>query len=85
MRDGIDYSLVEKRYPLRHFGAMNNKLSILVTGSDGFLGRHLVPYLAERGHRVIAASRSALLFEDPSIISARLPDLSLPFDCLPLL
>jgi nucleoside-diphosphate-sugar epimerase len=64
---------------------MNDKLTVLVTGSDGFLGRHLVPYLAEQGHGVIAASRSAPPFKDPSIISARLPDLSLPFDWLPLL
>ena len=64
---------------------MNDKLSVLVTGSDGFLGRHLVPYLTQRGHTVIAASRSARPFEDPNIISAKLPDLSLPFDWHPLL
>jgi nucleoside-diphosphate-sugar epimerase len=30
---------------------------ILVTGASGFIGRALVPYLAERGHAVRAASR----------------------------
>ena len=56
-----------------------------MTGSDGFIGRHLVPYLVRRGYRVIAASRLAATFEDPNIIGARLPDLSQPFDWEPLL
>jgi hypothetical protein len=34
---------------------MNAQYCVLVTGSDGFLGRQL-PYLAERGCRVTAAS-----------------------------
>jgi nucleoside-diphosphate-sugar epimerase len=67
------------------YAAMNDKISILVTGSDGFIGRHLVPYLAARGYRVIAASRSVTAFEDPDIVFARLPDLSKPFDWQPLL
>jgi nucleoside-diphosphate-sugar epimerase len=64
---------------------MNDKISILVTGSDGFIGRHLVPYLAARGYRVIAASRSVIAFQDPDIVFAQLPDLSQPFDWQPLL
>src|SRR5215813_12976944 len=63
---------------------MGDKLTVLVTGSDGFIGRHLVPYLAEQGHSVIAASRSVLT-EGPNITPARLPDLSRPFDWKPLL
>ena len=31
---------------------MNIDYRVLVTGSDGFIGRHLVPYLAERGFKV---------------------------------
>jgi UDP-glucose 4-epimerase len=57
----------------------------LVTGSDGFVGRHLVPYLAQRGYRVLAASRSAARFENPDISGIALPDLSQPFDWQPLL
>lgn len=64
---------------------MNDQIRVLVTGSDGFLGRHLVPYLARRGYRVIAASRSAHRFEDPNIVGAKLSDLSQPFDWEPLL
>jgi nucleoside-diphosphate-sugar epimerase len=64
---------------------MNEKTSVLVTGCDGFIGRHLVPYLAAQGHQVIAASRVAHGFESPNIVFARLPDLSAPFDWQPFL
>jgi UDP-glucose 4-epimerase len=64
---------------------MSDQTSVLVTGSDGFVGRHLVPYLAAQGYKVIAASRAASTFEDPSITVVPLPDLSKPFDWLPLL
>jgi UDP-glucose 4-epimerase len=63
---------------------MTDKTKVLVTGSDGFIGRHLVPYLARHGFKVIAASRS---FETSrhNISTAPLPDLSAPFDWAPLL
>ncbi len=64
---------------------MNDKTRVLVTGADGFVGRHLVPYLAEQGYKVIAASRGAPVLEGPNIVAARLPDLSGPFDWRPLL
>jgi UDP-glucose 4-epimerase len=64
---------------------MNDRISVLVTGSNGFIGRHLVRYLAARGYRVIAASRNAHDFGDPNIVPARLPDLFTPFDWQPLL
>jgi nucleoside-diphosphate-sugar epimerase len=63
---------------------MKSATTVLVTGSDGFIGRHLVPYLAARGHKVIAASRSACA-ERPNIKLIRVPDLSRPFDWEPLL
>src|SRR5215468_7494267 len=63
---------------------MGDRLTVLVTGSDGFIGRHLVPYLAEQGHSVIAASRSALI-DGSNVTPARLPDLSRPIDWKPLL
>jgi UDP-glucose 4-epimerase len=56
-----------------------------VTGSDGFLGRHLVAYLAAQGFKVIAASRATSFFTVPNIVAAPLPDLSTPFDWQPLL
>src|SRR5207302_5349504 len=64
---------------------MNEKKRVLVTGADGFIGRHLVAYLAARGYKVIAASRTASTFKDSNIVTVPLPDLSLPFDWLPLL
>jgi nucleoside-diphosphate-sugar epimerase len=64
---------------------MNDQTRVLVTGSDGFVGRHLVPYLASRGYKVIAASRGAPSFEDPNIKAVLLPDLSMPCDWRPLL
>lgn len=56
-----------------------------MTGADGFVGRHLVPFLAQRGYTVVAASRAAALFDSPNIVSVKLPDLSKPFDWSPLL
>ena len=64
---------------------MNDKSTILVTGCHGFLGRHLVPYLVARGHRVIAASRSATTPGSPNIVPAQVPDLSISFDWKPFL
>src|SRR4051812_30208748 len=34
-------------------------MRVLVTGADGFVGRHLVPRLVERGHQVVAGCRPA--------------------------
>jgi nucleoside-diphosphate-sugar epimerase len=64
---------------------MNDQITVLVTGSGGFIGRHLVPYLAAQGYKVIAASRTAPAFEGPDIAVVPLPDLSKPFDWQPLL
>src|ERR1700693_1594879 len=64
---------------------MNEKISVLVTGCDGFIGRHLVPHLAALGHKVIAASRTTTDFKAPNIVFIRLPDLSMPFDWQPVL
>jgi len=61
------------------------KPRVLVTGADGFIGRHLVPYLAAQGYRVIAASRTTTTFENPNVSSILLPDLSKLFDWSPLL
>jgi UDP-glucose 4-epimerase len=64
---------------------MNDRTRVLVTGADGFVGRHLVPYLAAQGYRVIAASRTVSCSKNPDISSAALPDLAHPFDWQPLL
>jgi len=64
---------------------MDDRKTVLVTGSDGFIGRHLVPYLASRDYGVIAASRRAFNFDHPHVKAIALPDLSTPFDWEPLL
>jgi nucleoside-diphosphate-sugar epimerase len=66
-------------------GCNKEKPRVLVTGADGFVGRHLVPYLAMQGYTVIAASRAAFTFDNPNIAAVSLPDLSNLFDWQPLL
>ncbi|WP_213770090.1 NAD-dependent epimerase/dehydratase family protein [Bradyrhizobium sp. dw_78] len=64
---------------------MSDQSRVLVTGADGFVGRHLVPFLAKRGYRVVAASRAAVRFDEPTVVNVELPDLSKPFNWQPLL
>jgi nucleoside-diphosphate-sugar epimerase len=64
---------------------MNDQATVLVTGAGGFIGRHLVPFLAAQGYNVIAASRTAFPFECPNTITVPIPDLSTTFDWQPLL
>jgi uncharacterized protein YbjT (DUF2867 family) len=59
--------------------------TVLVTGAGGFVGRHLVPYLAARGYKVIAASRTAANFDNPNVSGVSLPDISKLFDWRPFL
>lgn len=51
------------RHDLRaHLAAPDRPMKVLVTGSRGLIGRHLIPYLAAGGHRTIRLARRA----DPS-------------------
>jgi nucleoside-diphosphate-sugar epimerase len=63
---------------------MKAQSTVLVTGPDGFVGRHLVPYLAGRGYKVTAASRTKTAFEQGNPVAAPLPDLAKPADWEPL-
>jgi nucleoside-diphosphate-sugar epimerase len=63
----------------------SKRTRVLVTGADGFVGRHLVPYLVGQGYAVIAASRAAANFDNPHVTAIPLPDLSRLFDWQPLL
>lgn len=64
---------------------IKEKPRVLVTGADGFAGRHLIPYLARQGYTVIAASRAESTFEQPNVATVRLPDISKLFDWQPIL
>ena len=61
------------------------KTRVLVTGADGFVGRHLVPHLITQGYSVVAASRAVTAFDDPDVTAVPLADLSQMFDWQPLL
>jgi nucleoside-diphosphate-sugar epimerase len=63
----------------------SKKTRVLVTGADGFVGRHLVPHLVAQGYAVIAASRAVTSFDSPDVTAIPLPDLSRLFDWQPLL
>ena len=63
----------------------SGKTRVLVTGADGFVGRHLVPYLVAQGYSVIAASRAVTAFNNPDVTAVPLSDLSRKFDWQPLL
>lgn len=64
---------------------MNDLKTVLVTGSHGFIGRHVVCYLAQSGFAVKAASRVAPLFAHSNVTVLTIGDLTEPFDWDPLL
>lgn len=45
-------------------------MRIAVTGASGFIGRHLVPYIAGRGHQTASLSRSDLAAPDAKLSGA---------------
>jgi UDP-glucose 4-epimerase len=75
----------DRAFWISSYTDMNDKFSVLVTGSNGFVGRHLVPYLAAQGHKVTAASRTAPVLEGARISCALLPDVSETIDWQPFL
>jgi UDP-glucose 4-epimerase len=66
-------------------GRDSKKTRVLVTGADGFVGRHLVPYLVAQGYSVVAASRAVTAFDNPDVTAVSLSDLSRLFDWQALL
>ena len=56
---------------------------LLVTGASGFVGQHLTPALAERGHRVIAVARHPMAF-GPTVSQVLIQDVT-SVDWMPLL
>lgn len=50
-------------------------MKVAVIGATGFVGSHLVPYLVERGHEVIAISRTGARLADwPTSVETRAAD-----------
>lgn len=45
---------------------MSDQLTVLATGATGFVGRRLVPVLAEAGHRVRAMTRNPDTYDGPA-------------------
>ncbi|MET4445555.1 nucleoside-diphosphate-sugar epimerase [Bradyrhizobium sp. GM2.2] len=58
---------------------------VLITGADGFVGQHLIKYLAGQGFTVLAASRSLPKARREGIKHIRVPDLARRFDWRSLL
>lgn len=50
-------------------------MNVLVTGANGFLGRHIIDYLVARGHQVRAAARTKLSPPTPGVTWVPAPDL----------
>jgi dTDP-4-dehydrorhamnose reductase len=70
-----DTLLKENRGGARHGRRCGGlKVKILITGSKGQLGRELAEILPERGHEVVALSRSELDIANPRAIDRRMED-----------
>jgi nucleoside-diphosphate-sugar epimerase len=61
------------------------KRTILVTGGAGFIGRHLVDALTERGHRIRAAVRRHISVFHPSVEQRIIGNIGLKDDWSPLI
>ena len=58
---------------------------IFVTGASGFIGKHLVPYLAAQGYDVYAATRNpGIIAAYPGVTPTIMPDLITVTDLAPL-
>ncbi len=57
---------------------------VLITGASGFVGRHLSPFLAQRGYKVLAAARKHS-GDFAGALPVQMPDLSYPADWTSLL
>jgi nucleoside-diphosphate-sugar epimerase len=63
---------------------MHERRRLLITGAAGFIGRHLVPALVGRGHRVVAVGRRPMTL-GPSVDQVLIKDLADGVDWKPLL
>lgn len=64
-------------------GLFVQEKKLLVTGATGFVGQHLTPALAERGHRVVAVARHPMVF-GPTVSQVLIQDVT-SVDWMPLL
>lgn len=55
------------------------QLTILLTGANGYIGRRLLPYLVDAGHRIICAVRDASRFHLPESMSKQVSIIEVDF------
>lgn len=58
-----------------------NMTTVLVTGANGFVGQHLVNYLCQQGHQVVATTRTAEAgFDSPRVRSVSVGEITATTD-----
>ncbi|MFQ5890148.1 MAG: complex I NDUFA9 subunit family protein [Gemmatimonadota bacterium] len=76
--DELSFGLATAEEPYPYSVTPARPRSVLVTGARGFIGRHLLPRLVSRGHRVRAVSRKPAPPAEIADVEWRRADLTIP-------